>query len=582
MDDDGRELDFDILSASWRSMSDADAYGEMLGAWDRKLSAVAKAPRFPLVDGLLKRQLSSINDLLDDRRHMKLEDPLDIAVTETPAPAMVLSPQGMVAVHNEGAVSHFGVRQGARAGTDWLRDESLADYRAVRSSGLGNGNVDYAIVRTVLGEKHDALAEVFQLEVEGQSAPYTVVRSLEIDWLPNVTAALRKVFGMTKAEAEVCRMLFVFGDHRAVARERGVSLETVRTQIKRILGKAEVHSMAELMRLLALLCARAAVHHEHRDLSWSDPDGREAIFTRRDGRKLAYSWIGAEDGRPVLFLPGQTSFCFLPAMICERLEEEGIKLLRVSLPGHGNSEPCAGRDQLTDGCEALEEFCDAMVQKPIPALTSRGGQFYLVNLARWRPDLFSMLMCVSLAWNVTPKRVANLPLGQRTFVKLATDAPLAFDLACKLGYHKLRQHGPDFYVPLGYGDSDADKASACDPEVLPLLRASIRHMLAQGHDAFRLEQEMCAKNHFPGMVRQLRVPIHYLVPGEIGGITPDDLTQVRALNSGISLEFVPNTGELIPFQQPELFVQRLVSLASDNPSEALARYDGMGMPASPE
>ena len=50
---------------------------------------------------------------------------------------------------------------------------------------------------------------------------------------------------------------------------------------------------------------------------------------------------------------------------------------------------------------------------------------YLIRLAKLRPDLLSMLMCVSLPWNITSGRRNNLPLVQRTLFKLALDAPLA-------------------------------------------------------------------------------------------------------------------------------------------------------------
>ncbi len=574
MADTERELDLEIVSASWRSLSDVEAYDSMMNAWERKFSATRSEPRIPMIDGALRRQLASIEELLlEDRSAVRIEDPLEAAVSQTPAPAMVLSPDGLVTALNEGASEYFGIQHGLRAGTDWIRDDSLADFRAVRESGLGKGNVDYAIIRTIVGDSEGSLAEVYQLKSSGTVAPFTVVRSLELEWLPGVTKALKKVFAFTQAEADISRLLFVHRDLRSVADQRGVTLETLRTQVKRILGKAEVHSKAELIRLFALLCARAAFQQEHTDLTWSDPLGREKLLTRRDGRKLAYSWMGAENGRPILFVAGQTSFSFLPEAMCRELEEREIKLISPSLPGHGNTDPVTHHDQLVDGCDAIEELCEALDLNSIPAITSRGGQFYLVYLALTRPDLVSSLLCVSLPWSISPNRRESLPWMQHTFFKLALEAPAAFDIACRLGYRMVKQRGPDFYLTRGYNDSGVDSETIAHPEIKPLLRAAIRHVVAQGYMAFKREQELCAKSPISDWVSKLQVPIHWLVPGQIGSIDDSDLAYIRGLNPLVSVEVVQGAGELLPYQLPDLFVERVSEMASEDPASMLAMHD---------
>ncbi len=561
MTETGREIDLDIVSASWRSLTDGEAYDTMLNAWERKFSAVSSEPRIPLVDGVLRRQLASIEELLiEDRTAVRIEDPLEEAVSQTPAPAMVLSPNGLVTALNDGASEYFGVQHGLTAGTEWVRPDSVADFHAVRTSGLGKGNTDYAIIRITPTDGHDALAEVYQLESGSPSQRHTVVRSLELEWLPAVSTALKKVFGFTKAETEIARLLFIHRDFQLVADHRSASLATVRTQIKSILGKAEVHSKAELIRLLALLCARAAFQRERVDLTWSDPLGREQMVTRRDGRKIAYSWMGAENGRPVLFVAGQTSFSFLPEAMCEKLEQRKIKLIAPSLPGHGNSDPVTTQDQLVDGCDAVEELCEALGFDQIPVVTSRGGQFYMIHLAMRRPDLVTALLCVSLPWNISPSRIASLPRNQLTLVKLAEDAPAVLDIICRIGYRMVKQRGPDFYLSRGYTDSSIDTATIADPEIKPLLRAAIRHVLAQGHMAFKREQEMCATKQVADWVRKLQIPLHWLVPGQIGSIVKADLDYIRGLNSRVSLELIEEAGELIPYQCPNLFLDRVEKL----------------------
>ena len=49
-----REIDLEIVSASWQSLTDTEGYDRMMEAWDRKLAHAARSP------GLLDRILVSL------------------------------------------------------------------------------------------------------------------------------------------------------------------------------------------------------------------------------------------------------------------------------------------------------------------------------------------------------------------------------------------------------------------------------------------------------------------------------------------------------------------------------------------
>lgn len=71
-------------------------------------------------------------------------------------------------------------------------------------------------------------------------------------WTPELPARrLQRAFGWTEAEAEVAREIASGARLRDVADHRGVGIETVRTQLKRVFRKSGVSSQAELVRLLA-------------------------------------------------------------------------------------------------------------------------------------------------------------------------------------------------------------------------------------------------------------------------------------------------------------------------------------------
>jgi len=569
---DSRELDLDIVSNSWRSVTDHDAHSKMLDAWGRKLALAQQNPRIPLIDSVLRNQLASLDHLLSDRREVQIEDPVELELAATPAPAMVLSPQGLVAALNFGGANYFGVKQGLRAGTEWLREDSLADFASVHDAGVGKSNIDYAIVR-INDERDDgAIAEVYKLEIEGTDGAYTVVRSLELDWDPSISQALMKAFGLTQAESEICELLFAHRDLAIIAEQRSVALGTVRMQVKSILSKVEVHSKTDLVRLLAQLCARSASKRSKTDINWTDPLDNETIITRKDGRKLAFSWSGAEDGRPVLYLPDHTTCSLFPETVRTQLEERGVKLMSLSLPGFGNSDPAGDRDQLEDGCAAIEEWCAAMQFGALPAIAGRGSQFYLLHLARRRPDLFTMLMSFGLPWNITSKRTESMRSVDLTTLKLSLDAPFAYGIACRLGYRLIKKHGPDFYWKRIFSSNEADIETAKDLEAPPLLRATVSHIFAQGYDAFRRSQQVCAGHEISETVMELQTPLHWLIPELSAELGADGFEEIRQLNPNSTVEVVPDTGELLAFQKPDLFVERVVALADHRPASVFAGW----------
>ncbi len=570
----GRELDLDIVSASWRSLSEPEGFDQMVAAWDRKLEAVRQKPQLTLVDRILSRQLASIGEMLGGSLELRFEDPLAHAVATTPAPAMVLSPEGLVVTLGDGAADYFDVEQSQRAGEDWLREDSRGDFAAVRKSAHGQCNSHYAIVRVRRKDGVEALAEVYTLQMEDDAPSYTVVRSLELDWYPEVSTGLAQAFGLTEAETEICRLVFRLGDLAIVAEARDVTLETVRTQMKRVFGKVEVSSKAELVRMLALLCARAERGRGTHLLQWSDPLRHETIIYRRDRRRLAYTWTGAEHGRPVLFIHGEIPYFVLHEDAREDLARRNIKLICLSNPGHGNSDPADHDDQLGDGCAAIEEFCDHLGLHGIPAVASSSGQVYLVRLARLRPELFTMLMALGMTWNIAG-RWHNLPLMQKTLSSLAKHAPDVFDLACRVCYRMVKQEGPDFYLLRAFGEAAVDRRTIADPEFQPLLRAGCRHLISQGHRAFVREELMVANNPLDPWLGELQTPMHWLIPADVEDTGAYDLNLVKALNPLFSIEAVAGTGQLLAFQRSDLFVERLAEMVGPDPAAALQKHENV-------
>ena len=583
MDREQREIDLDIVSSSWRALTQTDGYDQLIDAWHRKIEALDRTnaeqasdePAGGLIDPVLLRQMADIDRLLDTETALKVEDPIEAAVQAVPAPAVVISPEGHVVAQNRQAIDFFGLQQGAEAGRWWVREDSRREYETVRACARGQGNSSYAIIRIVGRDDTAHLAECYALTVEDHGNAYTVIRSLELEWHREVSDNLARSFGLTDAETEICRLLFQYRDLGLVAQRRGAQRETVRTQVKRIFAKLEVSSRAELLRLLALVCARAATGRANRSLRYVDQLGNEAIVRRRDGRDLAWCWTGAESGRPVLLVHCDIPYFALPRSTREMLEARNVKLVCISMPGHGNSglDPAVG--QLEDGSAAIIELCEALGLRNIPALSANSGQYPLLHAAVHRPDLFERLMTIGLPRNLNPQRWKRMPLIKRTVASLARRSPAVFETFCRIGYRRFIEEGPDFYLRLAFGETPIDRDTIRDPEFQSLVRIGCRHLANQGHMAFSREQSMAALCDINALLSQLQVPLHWLSPEQVRSIREDDLDDALAAAPFATLEVVPDCGELLPYQRPDTFVARLTDMVAGDSADRFAGDDGL-------
>lgn len=74
---------------------------------------------------------------------------------------------------------------------------------------------------------------------------------------PGLIAALRGLYGLSNAEAEIAVMLSRGVTPTKVARQRGVTTPTIRTQIRGALGKTDARGLSELVALVASMPPRA-------------------------------------------------------------------------------------------------------------------------------------------------------------------------------------------------------------------------------------------------------------------------------------------------------------------------------------
>lgn len=562
-----REIDLQIIADSFRAISDTASWDRLVQTWDRKIADAGLDGRNLSGEKHLKQHYASIGGLLDRVALPSAVDPLDQAVGSVLEPAMALSERLRVAAINPAGRKSFGVEQGQPANLDWLNESyrrSLREFIAAQSSG---SNQKYRILRTNWADGREGLVEVYPVKVPEIAGSFIVVRELTMRWSGVLDRVLIEAFGLTQAETEIARLLFLHADIAKVASARGVGIRTTRLQLSSMYAKTETANQVELIRLLVLLATRMAGKADDSKLRWSDPLGREQILMRPDGRRLAYSVMGAEDGTPALYVHGIVNGYLYPDEFQATLEQYGVKLYVMTRPGAGNSDANRAIESLTDHADAIVHLCAELGLRNIAAAGIHASVIPLAAVATRADTPIRAIIAMGRFLPYNAKRYAKIAMMPRTLLWLAVNAPWAADILARQAYRALVQNGVDWYIERAYGDMPFDYQTTKRPEIAALIRNACAFTFLQGPDIFFDDLRMRSQDISP-FVQSMRTPFHWMIGGmdvyETGAhrfYDAQDEDEFRSLNPLITFERVNDASELMPYQQPTLVARRIAEAA---------------------
>jgi len=557
-------IDMEIVANTYRSIVDQDAFEEMIANWSDKLDQIDARPEGKRgISRQLVKQLMAARKTLETLEIPAENDPLKRAISDVPGPAIVLSPEGRVAITNIEGERAFSTQQGAFLDTEIIAPASVQDFAALRRAAGAKGNAAQAIL-TILPKSADYaapfLAEGYMIRIPGQSGAYIAIRSLEIAWGDGVSERLQQAFGLSQAETEVARLFFQLRDIERIAEARGVSTLTVRTQIKAIMAKTEAPSNVDLMHLLSMVTSRDIVGRRGEAPIWHDPLGREKRITLADGRQVAWTWMGAENGRPVVLLRGFPMAYLLPGEGEERLRTAGVKLYALSRPGYGNSSLDRRLGALDDNLAALRAFMDHEIHEPCVGIGMSNGLVPLLAEQHANPDRFRALIAIGYTGVLDRSGIHRLQSVQKTMMMLAGPAPWLAELMAKSGHRMMRQHGVDWYLERAYRSRPRDMQTCQHPNSAALIRNACEHLLKQGHAAFVRDLQL-AVEPIDHVIEDLTIPMRFLAPADDGVFDDTAYRVLEKRNPRVSVEPVTEAGELIFYQRTNLILDRIIEAA---------------------
>ncbi len=557
------ELDLDIISDTFRAFVDQAAVDSLIEHWNQKLNAIdTDASRFERhFSNAFFKQMDVAANTLDRLDTQVLEDPLERVVAEVAGPAVVISPDLRVASVNAEGERSFGSSQGNFLSLDCVAPESRTDLDALLRSAKKPGNIGQVIVQVLdraTGEPAFR-AEAFLLKATNKDGFYIVIRSLALDWTPEVSATLSQAFDLTDAEIEVARHFFEYCDLAKVATQRGVSVHTVRTQMKTILSKTGATSQTELVRLFSMVTSRQMLRNRGLISKWQDPLGRELILKSDTGREIAWTWMGARNGTPVVFLRGMAMSYLLPESAEKMLKQAGIKLLIPSRPGYGNSSLHPDLPVLEDNRSMLQEFLDRMGLKGCVGIGVSDGIIPLLAQQDKDPTTFRALISVGFNGCLNRAAFRKLPVPQATLLRLAKTAPRLLDLIARIGLRMVARYGVDWYLDRAHASTPLDLQICRNPSTATLVQEACSHMVVQGTQTFVRDMQMF---HAPvdGAIDRLTIPMLSMVPTEDGLFDLAEYQQLEKRNSRVTVVPVPDSADLLIYQQTEFIMDRIINI----------------------
>ncbi len=553
--------DLNIIEASYRCISDADAFDDLVAAWHRRLDELEEGFVDRVETPALMDHFNNVRALFARVHEPEPEDPVSRALMSASSPAMVLSPTDVVAAANASGERVLGVRQGATSTLAWLDPASRAEYDAVRRSASGIGNRAHAVVKLASSEDRPRLAEVSVIEGDEGRGAMIAVRALDLVWGEPVEALLAEAFGLTGAEIGVARALFEEGDTGAVAKRRGVTVLTVRTQLRTIFSKTETGNQVDLIRLLAMLCARAEQGKIADTGTWQDPLFRERIFTDPAGRKVAYSWMGAKDGRPMLVMHGSVTGYVMPQGVQRALEQAGIRMWTVCRPGFGHSDPDDATDTAEAGSRVIRALLDHLKIARCPMVGLVTGIIPIVRFAADNPGRVTAALGIGGCHPLDrPGQLKALPKNQRVMLSLLRHSPGAVDLAVRAGARIVKQRGIVFMLRRMFSNCEPDIATLSDNDTVALLNSSARMLHAQGHTAFVRDLQLITCS-WRRDLEAMRAPLAILWGGEDPVYRPEAAAALADEVDNVRVEVLPGRGQLLLHQAPDRVAEAILALS---------------------
>lgn len=435
-----------------------------------------------------------------------------------------------------------------------------------------------------LGGERATLSVLVSRLDDGEAAQHALVWAASED-MPQISErGLQALYGVTPAEARLIQRLMRGATLEEAAAQLGISIHTVRSQLRSVFAKVGVQRQSELVQavyatplwLETVGAAPPAGPARRPDLpppaAASARDGRLRLD---DGRCLAWSDSGDPDGLPVILMHGLSCSRHLRHPDTTLLERAAIRLIIPERPGTGDSDPLPGR-QVSDWPRDVQALADHLGLARFAVLSHSAGAPYAYATARaLAPRVRALVMA-----SATPpiERIDDIKVFSAQFRMAAMVARFTPSLLPPLLRLVIRGIRKDVYR---YLDQIIRKMPAIDRAVFDdagLRESYARELLAgvrQG-DQHLVSEAMVNVHGWQLDDAPLPMPVALLHGGQDSHIAIEGARRLAARLPGARLREFPEGGHYLIFSHWPAILQALHETAGTPPGigrrEAVAAH----------
>ncbi|MGY6707793.1 MAG: alpha/beta fold hydrolase [Rhizobiaceae bacterium] len=392
---------------------------------------------------------------------------------------------------------------------------------------------------------------------EGQAL--ILIEPLLGEWTPEMNELLCSAFGLTEAETAVAEGLAEGLTPAELAERRGVSILTVRVQIRSLLAKTGAAGQTDLMRLL-MSVGRVV----DRTLDTDEEPNRPAVCIIQKGRQVPVELFGTPSGIPVLFLHGMLDGCSTTPAIEHALTRHGLRLIAPTRPSFGTAAADGG--PITSApqrlAEDVEGLLDRLRLKQVALLGHMAGGLYAFAVAARLGSRVAGIVNVAAAVPiVSNSQFSTMSRRQRLVAYTARYAPSALPFVLRAGIRQLDFNGERDFMTALYETSPPDLAVIAEKDVFRSLGRGYRFTVAQGHKAFETDAYHVVRD-WSALAEASDVPVH-LIHGRhdpvVNARSVEDFAE--RLGERAALTMLEDCGQLVLYKSPDMVCAAVAALA---------------------
>ncbi|MCZ4351198.1 alpha/beta fold hydrolase [Roseovarius aestuarii] len=564
MKKDQDERSLKLVEMIYRTALDPQDYDGFMARWHDWINVrMARPEEAQLTDPSMSNpQISAHFELA-----LRLIDRMNDAPERVPGPGprMLVNPTGKILWQNAEADRRLGSRRGLTVQQHTMSDihrDNLERFLQSLDSDASPTPLVMQITPTDGGRPIAFRAELMRRDETETAA---LISAIGAPWPAQTDFLLVETHGLSAGECTICALLADGMAPANIAKRRGTSVATVRTQIKKIQSKTQTNSQIELVaHLHAIQRMAESLPAPDRAVALalaSSTHGR--MITETVGaRQLVFEEHGPADGRPVLYIHGMLDGTGITALIHQLLHRQNLRLICPHRPSFGKSSPHPGPAN-----EAPERLAADLgkimgywgVKRPV-VLGHMAGSVFTADTARAcrARGIVNVSGGVPILSN---RQFDAMSQRQRLVAYTARYARSVLPFVLNAGIRQIKSGGAETFLNSMYEQAPVDNEMLKDPEIRRLILAGYDFSVAQGNAAFSTDSEIVVQDWTARFNSAAPIPVHLIHGKHDPVVAIDSVRDFAARHADrVNLTVAKEAGQLVFYQEPALVLNSVAAM----------------------